>query len=85
MHDFVTAGGAKFLVGLQYHEAPLEAFLRARGIPYTSFDGAESYADGNHWTPAGHRLVSRRLQSLLSETGTLASPDKASIIQPNNN
>src|SRR6185295_9851112 len=58
MHDFVVARGARFMVGLQSSDARLEAFLGARGIAYTTFDGAEVYpTDGSHWTPTGHALV----------------------------
>lgn len=31
MHDFITARGARFMIGLQHHEARLETFLSARG------------------------------------------------------
>jgi lysophospholipase L1-like esterase len=70
MRDLVEARGAKFLVGLQYHEAQLEAFLRARGIPFAAFDEARIYPqDGNHWTPEGHALVAHRLMPLLAAAG----------------
>lgn len=72
MRDLVQSRGAKFLVGLQYGDAKLEAFLRAQEIRYTSFDGAESYiVQGNHWTPKGHVLVADRIKALLSEAGVL--------------
>jgi hypothetical protein len=72
IRDLVESRGAKFLVGLQFGDAKLEAFLRAQGIPYTSFDGAESYiVQGNHWTPKGHALVADRLKALLSEAGVI--------------
>ena len=62
MKEFVESQGAKFLVGLQYHEPALEAALNAQKIPYTSFDGADhEFGDGDHWTPKGHELVAERL------------------------
>jgi hypothetical protein len=67
---FVEANGAKFLVGLQYEDPGLIRHLKAAGIPFASFDGAEAYpgvAAGNHWTPEGHKLVARRLLKLLSD------------------
>ncbi len=82
MHDFVTARHAKFLVGLQRHDARLEMFLRAQGIPYASFDGAATNADGNHWTPAGHQLVSDRLRALLTAAGVAALPGSEPIVHP---
>ena len=75
MRDLVAARGAKFLVGLQYHEPALEAFLRNERIPTTAFDGAETYpgADGGHWTPSGHALVARRLMTLFAANGIAAA------------
>jgi lysophospholipase L1-like esterase len=70
MREMVETRGAKFLVGLQYHEALLEAFLRARGIPSIAFDGAPTYpSDGFHWTPEGHAVVAQRLMPLLAAAG----------------
>ena len=70
MREMVESRGAKFLVGLQYHETPLEAFLRSRGIPFTAFDDAPAYpSDGFHWTPEGHAVVAQRLIPLLSAAG----------------
>ncbi len=70
MRDLVAARGAKFVVGVQEHEAEIETFLRAQQIPHTTFDEAERYPDdGNHWTPNGHALVARRLLSLFAATG----------------
>jgi lysophospholipase L1-like esterase len=68
MRAFVEARGARFLVGLQYQDPQYEAYLRAQGIPYTSFDGAEHYGgDGDHWTPKGQELVAARLMKLLND------------------
>jgi hypothetical protein len=73
MKEFVESRGAKFLVGLQYHDASLEDALRSSNIPYTSFDGAEHESgDGEHWTPRGHQFVAERLMTLLSENGVEA-------------
>jgi len=75
MREMVETRGAKFLVGLETHEARLEAFLRARGIPSTAFDGAPTYpSDGFHWTPEGHEVVTQRLMRLLATAG-IAGPD----------
>jgi lysophospholipase L1-like esterase len=80
MRAFVAARGAKFVVGVQEHEAGIETFLRTQDIPYTTFDGAELYPDdGNHWTPKGHALVASRLMSLFAAAGIVdaAKPDRA--------
>jgi hypothetical protein len=70
MAGLVESRGAKFLVGLQFHEPQIEAMLRARGIPFTAFDDAPTYpANGNHWTPEGHEIVARRLMPLLTAAG----------------
>jgi lysophospholipase L1-like esterase len=73
MKGFVESKGARFLVGLQYRDASLEAALAALNVPYTSFDGAEhEFGDGEHWTPRGHQLVAERLMGLFSENGIQA-------------
>ncbi|HEV2955564.1 MAG TPA: SGNH/GDSL hydrolase family protein [Xanthobacteraceae bacterium] len=77
MRELVEARGAKFLVGLQYHEARLEGFLRARGIPAAAFDDAPTYpSDGFHWTPQGHAVVAQRLKPLLAAAG-IVGPNQA--------
>jgi lysophospholipase L1-like esterase len=75
MREFVEAKGAKFLVGLQYHEPQLEIFLTTQKLPYVSLDGADhEFGDGDHWTPKGHQLVAERLMKLFSENGVAAPP-----------
>jgi lysophospholipase L1-like esterase len=70
MKEFAESQGATFLVGLQYHDAALEAALTAQKIPYTSFDGADhELGDGDHWTPKGHELVAEGLFGLLKANG----------------
>jgi len=74
MRETVEGRGAKFLVGLEYHETQLEAFLHARGIPSIAFDGAPAYpSDGFHWTPEGHAVVAQRLMPLLTAAGITAT------------
>lgn len=77
MRAFVESQGTKFLVGLQYREPALEAWLTAQNIPHTSFDGADhELGDGDHWTPKGHELVAERLTTLLKESGVLNTPPR---------
>jgi hypothetical protein len=72
IRNFVEAHRARFLVGLQKRDAPMEALLTAQKIPYTTFDGAEVYpAWGRHWTPAGHALVAQRIEALLAREGLI--------------
>jgi len=69
IRQFVEANGARFLVGLQKTDATLVGHLKAAGVPYVTFDGADAYPGasvGQHWTPEGHRLVAERLLGLLS-------------------
>jgi hypothetical protein len=68
IREFVESHGAKLVVGLQSRDDHLIAHLNSEGIPHVSFDGAEAYKVlGEHWTPAGHKLVAERLFGLLSE------------------
>jgi GDSL-like Lipase/Acylhydrolase family len=74
MQRTVEARGARLVVGLQRHQPRLEAHLRARGIPYTSFDGAPFYVEaGEHWTPEGNAQVARQYLALFKEIGMLQS------------
>src|SRR4029079_11853958 len=64
IRQFVEANGARFLVGLQKTDAKLVGHLKAAGVPYVTFDGADAYPGasvGHHWTPEGHKLVAERL------------------------
>jgi lysophospholipase L1-like esterase len=71
MRNLVQARGARFLVGLQFTDAPLMQHLAAANVPFTRFDEADHYGPeaGGHWTPAGHRLVAERLLRLFAENG----------------
>jgi hypothetical protein len=72
MQRTVEARGARLVVGLQRHEPRLEAHLKARGIPFTSFDGAPFYPTaGWHWTPEGNAQVARQYLALFTEIGML--------------
>jgi lysophospholipase L1-like esterase len=75
MRDFVTAHGAKFLVGLGPRASSVESSLRNLDIPFVSLADADIYIeDGAHWTPSGHRLVANRLAELIRRTGVGAPP-----------
>jgi GDSL-like Lipase/Acylhydrolase family len=68
------ARGARLVVGLQRHEPRLEAYLRAQGIPFTSFDDAKGYPTaGWHWTPEGNAVVAARYLALFTELGIASS------------
>lgn len=74
MRDFVTAKGAKFLVGLQITEPKMVSYLEAQNIPHVAFDGADVYRGiefGFHWTPAGHERVAQRLMTMLGSAGVV--------------
>jgi hypothetical protein len=72
MRDFVQANGATLVVGVQYREPQLEAYLTAQKIPFTTLEGGEQFDSSKHWTPAGNRLVADRLTKLLSDQGLLS-------------
>jgi hypothetical protein len=73
MRDEVVRRGAKFLVGLERQDPPVERFLKQEGIPYVLLDGAEFYDSSHHWSTEGHKLVAGRLASLLSANGIAVS------------
>jgi hypothetical protein len=68
IRQFAESHGARLLVGLQARDEALMQHLASDRIPFVTLDGAESYGVfGEHWTPAGHRLVADRLFGLLSD------------------
>jgi hypothetical protein len=69
IREFVEANGAKFLVGIQYHDEALAGYLEQNRIPFTGLDGAAFYTVagfGPHWTPEGQKFVAERILKLLS-------------------
>lgn len=78
MRDFVRAHGATLVVGVQYREPQLEAYLAEQKIPFTTFEGGEQYDTSKHWTPAGNRLVADRLMTLFKKMGLVAPMERES-------
>jgi hypothetical protein len=65
---YSSGDGAKFLVGIQYHDDALASYLAANRIPFAKLDGAAFYTRvwGPHWTPEGQQFVAERILGLLS-------------------
>jgi hypothetical protein len=69
MRDMVQSSGGTFLIGLQKRDPRHEAFFRAQGIAFATFEDADAYpTHGNHWTPKGNAQVAERLMALLGES-----------------
>ena len=68
IREFVEGNDARFLVGIQYHDDALVAYLQANRIPFVKLEGAPAYTEGfgPHWTPEGHKFVADRILGLLS-------------------
>jgi hypothetical protein len=69
MRDFVEKNGAKFMVGIQYHDEALARYLEANRIPFVKLEGADFYTQGGwgpHWTPEGHQDVANRILGMLT-------------------
>jgi hypothetical protein len=68
IREFVEGNGAKFLVGIQYHDEALAGYLEANRIPFAKLEGAPFYSLGwgPHWTPEGQKVVAERILGLLS-------------------
>jgi hypothetical protein len=81
MRDFVQSRGARLVVGVQYREPRLEAYLAAENILFTTFEGGEQFDSSKHWTPAGNQLVADRLMALLKGRGLVNSPQRESSAQ----
>jgi hypothetical protein len=69
IREFVEGNGGKFLVGIQYRDDALAAYLEASNIPFVKLEGAAFYTQGGwgpHGTPEGHKFVAERVLGLLS-------------------
>ena len=72
IREFVEGNGAKFMVGIQYHDEALANYLEANRIPFAKLEGAEFYTQGGwgpHWTPEGHKFVAARILGMLTANG----------------
>jgi hypothetical protein len=78
VREFVEGNGAKFLVGIEYHDDALAAYLEANRIPFAKLEGAEFYTQGwgPHWTPEGHKFVAERILDLLSANNIVQQRDE---------
>lgn len=68
MNDYVQSKGSTFLVGLQDRHPALQRFFEEANIPYVDLSAANEFTfptDGNHWTPAGHTMVSEFVYDFL--------------------
>jgi hypothetical protein len=66
MHTYVKNQGANFAVGLVDRNPEIESILTREKIPFVDLSEAEKYPSfGNHWTPAGHRVVQKKIQKFL--------------------
>jgi hypothetical protein len=72
IRDFVEGNGAKFMVGIQYHDDALAGFLEANRIAFVKLEGADFIKPskenvwGPHWTPEGQKDVADRIYGLLA-------------------
>jgi hypothetical protein len=77
IRDFVEGNGAKFMVGIQHHDAALVRYLEANRIPFVKLEGADYIKDfkenvwGAHWTPEGQQDVAERIYDMLSANGVV--------------
>lgn len=72
IRDFVEANGAKFMVGIQYHDEAMTRYLEANNIPVVQLGGADFYTQGGwgpHWTPEGNQDVANRIFGMLTANG----------------
>lgn len=66
MQQFVQQRNGQFVVGLQNRNPYLSAFLQRNGIPFVELSNPYRYREqGGHWTPTGHRYVSRKIHEFL--------------------
>lgn len=72
MNEFVRRKGSRLMVGLTQRQPLLESVMLNENIPFLQLSDAERYnANGFHWTPAGHAVVSSKLFDFLLRTGVV--------------
>jgi hypothetical protein len=75
IREFVEGNGAKFMVGIQYHDEALAKYLETNRIPFVSLEGADYIKPfkeniwGPHWTPEGQKDVAERIYGMLAANG----------------
>ena len=73
----VEANGARFMVGIQYHDEALVRYLEANRIPFVKLEGADYIKEfkenvwGPHWTPEGQKDVAERIYGMLTANGVV--------------
>jgi hypothetical protein len=83
MRDYVERNGAKFMVGIQYHDEPLARYLEEKRIPFVRLEDADVIPPSNeniwgpHWTPKGQADVAERIYDMLTANGVRADPAPA--------
>jgi len=66
MNKFVRDKGAVFIVGVETKQPILEKFFKSEKIPYVDLENPYRYRNyGRHWTPQGHRYVSKKILEFL--------------------
>jgi hypothetical protein len=68
MQKFVNLKGATLLVGLTWHNPPLQEFLTFYGIPYVDLSTDLRYSGkGYHWSVEGHSFVAGKIDEFLAQ------------------
>ena len=65
IHDYVTAHGAAFAVGITGRDQEVEDFLQRAGIQFLDLTTNLRTPGGWHWSPEGHTYVADRIESFL--------------------
>ena len=73
LNQYVRDKGARLVVGLTDPQPSIEALLAHSAIPFTELATDLRYpADGGHWTPEGHTVVSQRIEQFLIDGSYMA-------------
>jgi len=79
MNKFVRDKGSVFIVGLETRHPILEKFFESEKIPYVNLENPYRYPVFGHWTPEGHRYVSKKiLEFLIQNKFIVGNPNPSS-------
>jgi hypothetical protein len=75
LQKYVGSKGALFVVGLTWHNPPLEQFLTYYKIPFVDLSTDLRYSGmGNHWSAEGHTFVADKIDQFLVQGGYMEKP-----------
>lgn len=83
MQKYVGSKGALLVVGLTWHNPPLEQFLAYFKIPYVDLSSDLRYSGkGYHWSADGHPFVGEKIDEFMVKGGFMGNQAPPPVASP---